>query len=118
MSIDNLAAAIERKYGACADTAVHKDGTFEITRWDAEKAGVPPPSDKQLLRDIEEYEAAQPQRDNMRELQESDTKMNRVQEDIIDMLISKGVIQPADLPDAVIELRQRRRFLRQSLVRD
>ena len=57
MNANHLAAAIESKYGLCADTAVHKDGTFEITRWDNSIAGISKPSNEQLESDVAEYMA-------------------------------------------------------------
>jgi len=55
MPINFLASAIEKKYGLCADFAMHKDGTFEVSRWDAAIAGTAQPSNETLLADAQYY---------------------------------------------------------------
>ncbi len=54
-NIQHLAAAIEKKYGLCADTAVERDGSYEITRWDESIAGRAQPSEEELQIAINEY---------------------------------------------------------------
>ena len=63
INTDNLAAAIEAKYGACCDTAVSKDKdgkkSFTITRWNKSIAGIDKPNEATIAQAISEYEAAE-----------------------------------------------------------
>lgn len=49
------------------------------------------------------------------DLQASDADMARVVEDLVALLIAKGVIDPAELPKAARDKLERRRHLRQKL---
>lgn len=49
-----LPDALEWKFGACADTAVHADGKFEITAWRHKTE--PKPNKAKAKEIIEEYE--------------------------------------------------------------
>lgn len=60
MDIGNLAAAISHKYGSCADTAVNKDGSFSITRWDSSIAGIDEPTQEELRALVRAYEIENP----------------------------------------------------------
>ena len=109
MKYDHLAIAIEKKYGRCADTAIHKDDTFEITRWDTSIGG-PQPTNDQLKSDVVDYIANEvPAIKARQELADSDSDMARVTEDLVDLLLIKGLIEPHDLStDAMATMTNRK----------
>lgn len=118
MSIQYLAAAIEKKHGAVADTAVKKDGTWKVTRWDESIAGVPQPSDAELIRLAADYASDEiPRLKKMEQIAETDKRMARSVEDLIDTLINKSAIAITDLPPETQAILAERKQLRSQITR-
>ena len=73
-------------------------------------------SGNKSLRFMTAEEAAENDRENvLMELYDSDLKMVRVVEDLVDLLIAKGLITPEDLPSEAMDRIASRKTLRDSL---
>lgn len=73
-------------------------------------------SGNKSLRFFTAEEAVEYNRENtLLELHDSDIKMGRVVEDLVDLLFVKGLITPEDLPSEAMDRMARRKTLRDSL---
>ena len=115
-NIKHLAAAIEAKYGPCADTAIHNDGSYEIVRWDEAIAGTPKPNDAEVQVAIDEYVTIeQPKQQARRDLAESDKDLARITEELVDLLLVKGIILPHELSNEAMDKLVARKLARSKL---
>lgn len=74
------------------------------------------PSDQEILNIVNEYNTVQlPKIQALDELESTDKDMARVAEDIIDLLIFKGILTKQELPATAREKIEQRKILRSKL---